>query len=185
MKAVGGRADAERNRERILHSARRIYREQGPDAPLDRIATEAGVGNATLYRHFPSREALRTAVLTDRMLAVEAFLTELEGEPDPWSAVDRYIRFLAATPDNTLTDVLLTDPASTPELQAMRERIRTRVDALLSKAHRAGVLRPGYTVKDMNVFLFAHAKAATATLIHPADADPLLDDYIAGIRREP
>jgi len=57
------RADAERNRERIVEVARQVFKERGLDAPLDEIARRAGVGPGTLYRHFPTREALHDAVM--------------------------------------------------------------------------------------------------------------------------
>lgn len=181
------RADAQRNRERILASARLVFRESGPDASLDRIALQAGVGNATLYRHFPNREALRSAVLSERMLEVEAALTALEAESDEGydagGTVERYVRFLAALPDNSLIGVLLTAPEVTPDVRELRERIRHRVHRLIERAHSAGALRDDYTVDDMNVFLFSHAKAATSPLISAAAAETLLEDYLAGIRR--
>ncbi len=81
------RADAARNRERIIEAARATFREKGYDAPLDEIARRAEVGPGTLYRHFPTREALHDAVMqawvdnvttaTDKVLASEAEGREL------------------------------------------------------------------------------------------------------------
>ncbi|MCU1671405.1 MAG: transcriptional regulator, TetR family [Blastococcus sp.] len=175
------RADAELNRARIIASARRIYREQGPGASLEAIAADARVGSATLYRHFPTRSDLRTAVLTARMAEVEEVLSAVELEPDPWVAVASYLRHLAAEPDHTFLDALVTPPATTTEVTGYRERIRARVDALLARADAAGLLRAAYTVDDMNVFLFAHAKAVSSPYVDTAAGDRLLADYLAGI----
>lgn len=177
------RSDVERNRQRLLDAARRVYREQGSDASLDAIATAAGVGNATLYRHFPDRSALLTAVLALCLQEVEDVLADLEREPDAWRAVERYVRHLASVPDNMLVDVLVTPPAATPEVTGQREEIRLRVRRLLERAQQAGALRPGYTVDDMNVFLFAHAKAASSPRIGATASVRLLEDYLAGVRR--
>jgi AcrR family transcriptional regulator len=78
------RADAARNSERILHAARESYAQQGPDVPLDEIARRAGVGVATLYRRFPSKEAVARAAL-DQCLAEEISPTidRALGDDDP------------------------------------------------------------------------------------------------------
>lgn len=83
-------------------------------APLDATATAAGVGNATLYRHFPDRATLRAAVLGERLREVAGFLGAIPAEEDPWSALECYVRFLATIPDNTLVEVLVTPPEDTP-----------------------------------------------------------------------
>jgi AcrR family transcriptional regulator len=175
------RSDAERNRARIVETARRLHRETGPDVPLDVIATEAGVGNATVYRHFANRAALRTAVLSERLREVEDFLHGMAEDEDAWAALERYTRFLASIPDNTLVEVLVTPPEDTPDVQAEREGIRPMVEALLERAKRAGRLRDDYTLEDMNVFLFAHARAASSPRIDSAAADRLLEHHLAGI----
>src|SRR5215211_3809304 len=86
------RADARRNRDRILVAARDVFVEQGPDAPLDEIAARAGVGIATLYRRFPDRRALQRAVALDVLgrVAEEGRLALAE-EPGAFPALARYM----------------------------------------------------------------------------------------------
>lgn len=175
------RSDAEQNRARIIASARRIYREVGPDAPVDAIATDAGVGNATLYRHFPRPAELRDAALSARVAEVEGYLGEVEAIADPWVALERYIRHLAETPDNTFVDVLVTRPDEVAAIAADRDRIRPRVAALIAAAADAGLVRADYDVDDMNVFLFAHVKASSSSHIDAAASERLLVDYLNGI----
>ncbi|CAN5263261.1 TetR/AcrR family transcriptional regulator [soil metagenome] len=175
------RSDAEQNRERIVSSARRIYRESGPTASLDAIAADAGVGNATLYRHFPDRSQLRTTVLTERIEEVSRFLSTLENETDGWAALERYVRFLAATPDNTLVDVLVSPPTEPVEVAAYRRDIRPRVQLLLDRAKQSGAIRPDYTIDDMNIFLFAHTSAHFSPRVDADGAQRLLEDYLRGI----
>ncbi|MFC7584620.1 TetR/AcrR family transcriptional regulator [Nonomuraea antimicrobica] len=86
------RADARRNREQILRAAHLAFLEQGPDAPLDQIATSAGVGNATLYRHFPTRADLIAAVAVDNMEQVAALATEVLAEPSADQALAVFAR---------------------------------------------------------------------------------------------
>src|SRR5437660_7832920 len=86
------RADARRNREQLLAAARDVFVEQGAGAPLDEIARRAGVGIATLYRHFPDRTALMRAVALDLLDRVAAEAEKaLAEERDPFEALARYM----------------------------------------------------------------------------------------------
>src|ERR1700733_6846484 len=86
------RADARRNRERILSSGRELFARKGPQAQMDEIAAHAGVGIGTVYRHFPTKEALLTAMVRDRFqeFAEKAMLAE--GLPAPLEALESSIR---------------------------------------------------------------------------------------------
>ncbi len=81
------RADARRNREELLDVAREVIREQGVDASLRDIARRAGVGIATLYRHFPTRDALITAIIGDGMQRMNARAAELSQALPPGEAL--------------------------------------------------------------------------------------------------
>src|SRR5919202_6975888 len=83
----GLRTDARRNRRRLLESAREVMREQGLDASLGEIARRAGVGNATLYRHFPTREALCEAVFAEFGSELEQIRKRVLRIEDPWTAL--------------------------------------------------------------------------------------------------
>jgi AcrR family transcriptional regulator len=87
------RADARRNRDQIIATARSIFAEQGPDVPMEEIARAAGVGVGTLYRRFPDRDALISAVARDNF---ERVLTEARAataeEPTAWDALVRFLR---------------------------------------------------------------------------------------------
>ncbi|OXM69224.1 MULTISPECIES: TetR/AcrR family transcriptional regulator [Amycolatopsis] len=86
------RADARRNYERILNTAREAFLEHGPDAPLDDIARRAGVGAGTLYRHFPTRETLVEAVYRDDIERLSAAAHRLLAEYEPSEALNRWMR---------------------------------------------------------------------------------------------
>src|ERR1044072_205262 len=83
------RADALRNRRRILEAARVVFAEHGIDAPMATVARRAGVGVATLYRRFPTRDALVRAAFGHQMDTCGRALTEALADPDPWRGVQR------------------------------------------------------------------------------------------------
>ncbi|MBO0680185.1 TetR/AcrR family transcriptional regulator [Mycolicibacterium sp. S2-37] len=89
------RADAQRNREAILRAARATFADEGILAPLDGIATAAGLGNATLYRNFPTREDLVAAVIDDSVAELLADSAEFEQEPSAQAALRRWLYELA------------------------------------------------------------------------------------------
>src|ERR1700756_4689413 len=91
MDAEPLRADAARNRQALLSAARTVMSEQGLDASLDEIARRAGVGNATLYRRFPTRRDLIVAVCEERMAEHVRAVDDALAEPDSWEALRYYI----------------------------------------------------------------------------------------------
>ncbi|KAB8164262.1 TetR family transcriptional regulator [Streptomyces sp. 3MP-14] len=147
------RADAARNRERILVAAREAIVEQGPDVALDEVARRAGVGNATVYRHFPDRESLLHHVLihvSDRITqrAQEA----LESERDPFEALSRMILDSADERVGGLCGLLsLSVDVHGAELAAGRQRFLKVTEELLARAHASGQLREDVGAGDLLV----------------------------------
>jgi AcrR family transcriptional regulator len=149
------RADAWRNRERILVAARDLFVEQGPDVPLDEIARRAGVGIATLYRRFPEREALMRAVVIDALerLADEA-RRALADEPNGFKALARYMHValdlrIAAVIPVLLGRLLLEDL----ELMGLREAAVAPVQAMIDVAHADKTLRAEVTFADISLLI--------------------------------
>ncbi|GAA2234619.1 MULTISPECIES: TetR/AcrR family transcriptional regulator [Kitasatospora] len=149
------RADASRNRERIIVAAREAFVEFGADVPLDEIARRAGVGNATLYRNFPDRRELilhvTLSVLTNVVGHAEAAMAE---EADTFQAVRRFALAAARERIGALCP-LLSDHIDRcdPELAASRLRLTQVVTELVARAQRAGRLRPDVAVGDFVVVL--------------------------------
>ncbi|GAA3889629.1 TetR/AcrR family transcriptional regulator [Streptomyces sedi] len=145
------RADAARNRERILASAREAIVEQGHEVALDEIARRAGVGNATLYRHFPDRESLLLHVL----MHVSDQITErarqaLEAETDPFEALSRMVLDSARERIGGLCWLLsFATEVDGPQLAASRERVLRVTEELLARAHASGQLRPDVGAGDL------------------------------------
>ncbi|MCA0151360.1 TetR/AcrR family transcriptional regulator [Rossellomorea vietnamensis] len=142
------RADAQRNRERILAAAEDVFLERGAGASLDDIAKRAGVGIGTLYRRFPTRDSLLAATYSDRFLSFAQASRERSAQLDPASAVRAYLeelalhtsvfRGLAVLLENVLQE-------STPGCHATSEEgLR-----LLNHAQKVGVIRSDISFDDL------------------------------------
>ncbi|MFF8944351.1 TetR/AcrR family transcriptional regulator [Streptomyces sp. NPDC014864] len=152
-KATRPRADALRNRERIVTAAREMFVEFGPEVPLDEIARRAGVGNATLYRNFPDRDALVREVVCSVMdrtaLAAEQALAETG---DAFEALERFVHVAADERISALCPMISsTFDQHHPDLEAARERVERLVEEVMDRAKAAGQLRSDVGVGDLMV----------------------------------
>lgn len=152
-KAPRPRADALRNRERIVTAAREMFVEFGPDVPLDEIARRAGVGNATLYRNFPDRHALVRQVVCSVMdRTSEAAERALAETGDAFEALSRFVHTAADERISALCPMLAdTFDKNHPDLEAARERVEQLVELLMERARAAGQLRPDVGVGDLMI----------------------------------
>lgn len=160
--AEGGklRADARRNRARILETAMRHFSARGIDASLDEIAREAQVGAGTLYRHFPSREALLAAALADRQATLLARAQEARGIAEAgaalraWlAALEDYLRSFNGLPAPVLDAV---KEQGSPLCLSCTSLVALTGD-FLTRAQQAGAARAGVTAQEL--FLGALALA--------------------------
>ncbi|MGW5097079.1 TetR/AcrR family transcriptional regulator [Streptomyces nodosus] len=147
------RADALRNRERIVAAAREMFVEFGPDVPFDEIARRAGVGNATVYRNFPDRDALVREVVCSVMDRTSEDAERALAESG--DAFEVLSRFAHAAADGRIS-ALCPMAASTfdkhhPDLEAARERVERLVGEMMDRAKAAGQLRPDVEVGDLMV----------------------------------
>ncbi|MFI1101012.1 TetR/AcrR family transcriptional regulator [Streptomyces melanogenes] len=149
------RADALRNRERIIAAAREMFVEEGAMVPLDEIARRAGIGNATLYRHFKDRAELITSVVLAVMERVStAAETATAEEPDAFAALRRFVFAAADERIGALCPMLSEGfDKDLPELNASRERLDEAVRGLMARARRSGQLRDDVDVGDLMVAL--------------------------------
>lgn len=167
----GLRADAERNRERILAAARRLFASDGLDVSMACVAREAGVGKATLSRRFPSREDLINAVFADRMDAYVAAVAQALADPDPWHGFIRFVHDVCAmqAADRGFAEVLaMTFPAA-KALEARRAEAYHGLLELIRRAKATGRLRDDFTHQDLVILLMANAGVVAAT--HTAAPD--------------
>jgi AcrR family transcriptional regulator len=159
------RVDAERNRDRILAAARRLYATEGLGVSMASVAREAGVGKATLSRRFADREELITAVFADRMDAYAEAVTEALADPDPWHGFIGYIEAVCAmqAADRGFADVLtMTFPAA-KALEARRTEAYNGFVELIGRTQATGCLRDDFTSQDLVVLLMANAGVVAAT----------------------
>ncbi|GAA4930950.1 AcrR family transcriptional regulator [Nonomuraea thailandensis] len=164
------RADAERNRERILAAARRLYARHGLGVSMACVAREAGVGKATLSRRFATREELINAVFADRMDAYAAATAQALADPDPWHGFTGYVEAVCAmqAADRGFADVLaMTFPAA-KALEARRAEAYHGFLELIARAKATGRLRADFAAEDLVILLMANAGVIAAT----ADAAP-------------
>jgi AcrR family transcriptional regulator len=152
------RADAQRNHEKILVVASQVFAEQGLGAPLDEIATRAGVGSGTLYRHFPTRQHLITAVHQDLVTDVLRRLDVALGANDPWSGFSYWVldtsRTLAA--NRGLADILVLGQQHT-EIDELGKRAYQGMSDLIKRAVTANSLRADFSVEDLVLLFMAIA----------------------------
>jgi AcrR family transcriptional regulator len=149
------RADALRNRERIVSAAREMFVEYGCEAPLDEIARRAGIGNATLYRHFADRNALiHDVVLSVMARSAEAAERAASEESDPFVALCRFVHAAADERVGALCPMLSgAFDKGRPDLAAGRRRLEVAVEKLMEQAKRAGRLRGDIAAGDVLVAL--------------------------------
>jgi len=141
------RADAQRNRDRLLDVAVRAFSQDGPDVTLDAIAKDAGVGIGTLYRHFPTREALIEAAYRNELARLCDAAADLLQDMPPDEAtrtwMDRYIDYM--TTKRGMADALRAVIASggSPYAQS-RDRLTTAITTLLQAGAALAGTNPGY-----------------------------------------
>jgi AcrR family transcriptional regulator len=167
------RADAERNRERIIAAALEVLLELGAEAPMDEIARRAGVGNATVYRHFPDRTSLIRSVTMSVIEETARFAEEaLAEEPDAASALRRFVHRAADGRIGAASASLKQwFDKSAPEFAAARERLQHSVEAIITQGQERGVLRTDIGVGDVMIAL------SQLTRPLPGTGCPLIDRY--------
>ncbi|WP_150251470.1 TetR/AcrR family transcriptional regulator [Nocardiopsis deserti] len=180
------RADARRNYERIVAVAEEAFAAHGVDASLEEIARRAGVGSATLHRHFPSRRSLLEVVFHDRVEALCARAREHARTREPGDALSAWLRDLNAYAEASrgLAASLLRDGRDADLLErddGCAAMITTAAGELLHRARQARAVRPGVRAEDLVALVSA---ISLATEDHPdgAQAGRLLDIAIAGVR---
>jgi AcrR family transcriptional regulator len=151
------RADAARNRVRILAAASAVFAERGLDASTAEIARRAGVGEATLFRRFPSKDDLIVAILAEHMDGVIATAEACLGEPDPWRAVERFFEAMVEQQvhDQGAVEAVKDNCMTSPALADRRKRIMELMSRLLRRAQEAGVVRDDITAPDLGMLTAA------------------------------
>jgi AcrR family transcriptional regulator len=146
------RADAARNRERIIAAAAAVFAERGLDAATAEIAHRAGVGEATLFRRFPTKDQLIDAIIETRMEEVVALADAAASDPDPAAALERFMQDLVKqfSRDKGFFEAAGERCMNDPRFQSLRERAETAVGRLLKRAQDAGAVRRDLSPSDIS-----------------------------------
>jgi AcrR family transcriptional regulator len=163
------RADAERNRRRLLDAAAAVFGERGLDVGVAEIAQRAGIGRGTLFRNFPSKEDLIAAIVVDQMSQAAAWGRELLDKPDAGAALLLFLDEIAVRQqrDRALFEAVQDAFLANPEIRAGHHEIVEVVDALLTRAQRAGAVRPD--VKALDVLMLVKGVCETAAQFQQLD----------------
>jgi AcrR family transcriptional regulator len=181
------RADAVRNRERVLQAAKAVFSAGGADASLEAVARQAGVGIGTLYRHFPTRESLFEAVYRREVQQLGELAEQLKDEAEPVEALRRWLRsnvaFVATKKGMSAALALAAHKPS--ELTAYSfDRLTKAVGALLDRAVATGEIRtdigPEDVLRALVGMCYMHDQPGWQSTVLR-----LLDVFVDGLRMQP
>ncbi|HEX7299356.1 MAG TPA: helix-turn-helix domain-containing protein [Solirubrobacteraceae bacterium] len=149
------RADARRNRERILAAARTVFARQGGDAQIDDVARAAGVGVGTVYRHFPHKDALIGELVSQKFRGFADNAERALEVEDPWEAFAGLLRTNAefCAGDVGVQQALARGPAAWQYAAAELDRLRDTTRRLIERAQKAGVMRADFAVEDIPMLM--------------------------------
>lgn len=175
------RADAERNRRRLLEAAQALFRERGLEVSVGEIAEAAGVGRGTLFRNFACKEDLITAIVAERIHEAALRGRELAQEPDPDEALFDFLAELVGRQqrDRALFEAFDETWLCREEIREAHGEIVAVLDRLLERAQQSGAVRADIGAMDV-LMLFKGACMAASSFAH---LDPaLLDRHLDLIR---
>ena len=177
------RADARRNYDTLVAAARAVFTEDGTSAPLEDIAERAGVGIGTLYRHFPTRQALLEAVYVDEVEAMAQAANDLSALA-PWDALSQWLhQYLGfAATKRALNEALVEAAPDSDVLLSCRTAIVGAGTALVERAQRDGVVRGDTNFSDVVRMVAGIAMVPTED---PAQKERLLELALDGLRYRP
>ena len=155
------RADARRNLDRILEAASDAFAELGPDVTIDEIARRAGVGHGTVFRRFPTKDALRAAVIRARLDELLARANELLEEPDAGAALQEFVWHVAGycRRDRALFEGI-EKCGGFADVTDAKQELHETVNRLIRRAQRAGAVRRGLDARDIGALVGAAIQAS-------------------------
>jgi AcrR family transcriptional regulator len=150
------RADARRNRERIMFAGRELFAREGPHAQMDDIAAHAGVGIGTVYRHFPTKEALLTAMVRERFQEFAEIAKIAEEIHDPRTSLESVIFTSSEAVEGDSGFQLAMMGSNELEWEGIEEdkaALSEVVSRIIARAAAAGVIREGFTFEDFGMMM--------------------------------
>ncbi|MEU1982824.1 helix-turn-helix domain-containing protein [Nocardia sp. NPDC019395] len=179
------RQDARENRERILTAAEEVFGAHGGSGSTEEVARRAGVGIATVFRHFPTKEELIEAALLRHFDQLTERADALAGDADQAVAWRTLVRAMIETGATKLTLASkLDDQGRLPRSAATASnRLKVAVGAVLLQAQEAGAVRPSVTVEEVYLLIRGLAQASAAIPVQPAILDRAIDVVLTGLSR--
>jgi AcrR family transcriptional regulator len=182
------RADAERNRQRILTAAAEVFAERGLDVSLDDIAAAAGVGVGTVYRRFPDKDALIDALFDSKIAEVEQVLHDALAIEDPWDSFEAFVRGMCAlqAADRGLKEILHSTDRGRERVGQGKVRIAPLASKIVARARDAGVVRADLDSFDVPMAHFAIGYVAERTRdVAPDYWQRAVTIWLDGVRARP
>ena len=166
------RADAARNRAKLLAAGTELFGSRGLDAPLEEIARRAGVSIGTLYNHFPNREAFWEAIFPARLAALEQLTETALAAPDAWDGFVAYLEGLFAlqAEDHGLNDALAQRFRAAGEVEQACNRGFRLAERLIQRARDSGQLRPDFEPEDLVTLIWAMSQVIRESMATAPDA---------------
>jgi AcrR family transcriptional regulator len=154
------RADAVRNRNRLIAAAAELFAVRGVDVPLDEVARSAGVSIGTLYNHFPNRGALIDAVMPDRLAVLDELGEQALSDPDPWHGLVSFLdgMFALQSRDRAMNEAIARSLVGEADMTAECGKAGVLLESAIERAREAGVLRSDFTIGDAVVLFTAMTK---------------------------
>lgn len=179
------RQDARENRERILTAAEEVFGADGAAGSTEEVARRAGVGIATVFRHFPTKEELIEAALLRHFDHLTGQAHVLAAETDPAVAWRTLVRAMIEIGATKLTLVsMLVDRGEFPNNAAdASNRLKAAVNEAIRRAQDAGAVRPSATVEEVYLLIRGLAQASVTMRPHPDTLDRAIDVVLTGLSR--
>src|SRR4051812_10520895 len=149
------RADARRNREKVLAAARAVFADEGVDAQMDDVARRADVGVGTVYRHFPTKDALLHALSDELFDVIAAHTRTLLELDDPWEAFQQTLWFAAGKTagDRAFAEILAASKKSALHTCPGQQDLTVTIGELMRRCIEAGKMRPDVVIEDIPLLM--------------------------------
>jgi AcrR family transcriptional regulator len=181
------RADARRNRERILEAAKEVFGEKGADAQMDDVARRAGVGVGTVYRHFPNKDVLMGELVTEKFRTFTEQAREAREQKDAWQG---FCELLERTAEHmaenaALQDALRTASAAFDYAEPARLELNTELERLVKRAQREGKLRKDFRAEEIGMLMGGLCASMSGPFPGARDWRRHLEILLDGLRAQP
>ncbi|MEV5575810.1 TetR/AcrR family transcriptional regulator [Spirillospora sp. NPDC052269] len=188
MTAIGSRplrADARRNRDKLVAAAGKVFARRGLAAPLEDVARQAGVSIGTLYNHFPTRDELVDAVFQERLTSLDDVAAEALADPDPWNGFVVFMEGLFAlqAEDRGLNEALAARFTTASGMEEACGRGKRDLGRLIERAKDAGALRPDFEATDVGLLVLGMSRVIGESMeVVPGAWRRCLGFFLDGLR---